>query len=201
MIDKFKNSHTIREIQPGAYAMAIDPVAEGALVPKKDGPFNVVRRTAFGAYELQDATGEILPRHYAPEQLNVVTQDLAQPSEESYEVESILGHTSQDGKLLYKVHWKGYSENEDSLIPYEQFDSDKLVHQYWKGINKTNPHVVAKQHRKKLKTQKEELKHHLATTATTSTKRQTPAVSSNANGNSADTHQVRRSGRGKKARL
>ncbi|KAF9553135.1 hypothetical protein EC968_010647, partial [Mortierella alpina] len=119
MIDKFNNSHTIREIQPGAFVMAIDPIAEGALVPKKDGPFKVVRRTTFGAYELQDATGDILPRHYAPEQLNVVTQDLAQPSEESYEVESILGHSLEDGQLLYKVHWKGYSENEDSFIPYE----------------------------------------------------------------------------------
>ncbi|KAF9944197.1 hypothetical protein BGZ72_002663 [Mortierella alpina] len=153
MIDKFNNSHTIREIQPGAFVMARDPVAVGSMSPSKDGPFKVTRRTTHGAYELQDLT---------------VTQDLAQPSEESYEVESILGHAYKDGKLLYKVRWKGYSENEDSHIPYEQFDSDKLVHQYWKGINKTNPHVVAKQTRKKLKTQKEELKNHLASRATSS---------------------------------
>ncbi|KAF9560539.1 hypothetical protein EC968_006126, partial [Mortierella alpina] len=76
------------------------------------------------------------------------------------------------------------------------FDSDKLIHQYWKGINKTNPHVVAKQRRKKLKTQKEELKNHLATSATTSNKRKAHAASSIANGDAAATLQVRRSGRG-----
>lgn len=176
MIDKFNKSHTIREIQPGTFVMANDPVAEGALTPKKDGPFKVTRKTAFGAYELQDATGEILPRHYAPEQLNVVTQDLDQPSQESYEVESILDHSDKDGKILYKVHWKGYTDDEDSYIPYESFDSDKLVHQYWKKINKTNPHVVRKQERKTLKTQKEELKRHLAHHATVNKQRHASKV-------------------------
>ncbi|KAI8599126.1 hypothetical protein EDD21DRAFT_406271 [Dissophora ornata] len=164
MIDKFNNSHSIREIQSGTYAMADGPVAE------------VTRRTTYGAYELKDATGGILPRHYAPEQLSVVTQDLDQPSDESYKVESILGHLTEDGKVLYRVHRKRYEEDEDSYIPYEKFDCDKLVHQYWKSINKTNPHVVAKQHRKTLKTQKEELKRHLARTKSVadSKKQKTP---------------------------
>lgn len=170
-VDKFNKSHTIREIQTGAFVMAEDPVAEEALTPKKDGPFKVTRGTAFGAYELADATGEILPSHYAPEQLSVVTQDLDEPSEESYEVESILDHTTKDGKIHYKVNWKGYEDSEDSYIAYGQFDSDKLIHQYWKGINKTNPQVVAKQQRKQLKTQKEMLKHHLTQKAVTKRQR------------------------------
>ena len=170
MIDKFNNSHTIREIQPGAFVMARDPVATGSMSPSKDGPFKVTRRTTFGAYELQDLTGEVLPRHYAPEQLEVVTQDLDAQSDERYEVQSIVSHKIEDGAVLYKVHWKGYSDDEDSFIPHSQFDSDKLIHQYWKRINQTNPHVVAKKQRKLLKTQKEELKSYLANTKTAAVK-------------------------------
>ena len=201
MIDKFNKSHTIREIHPGTFVMAIDPVAEGTLTPKKDGPFKVTRKTAFGAYELQDATGQILPRHYAPEQLNVVTQDLEQPSEESYEVESILDHTYKNDQMLYKVHWKGYEDSEDSYIPYERFDSDQLVHQYWKKINKTNPHVVAKHKRKMLKTQKEELKRHLTQQTTIGRQRKVLRTSLSKPLVDADSIQpARRSVRNKKAR-
>ncbi|KAF9921145.1 hypothetical protein BGZ67_000728, partial [Mortierella alpina] len=171
MIDKFNNSHTIREIQPGAFVMARDPVAVGSMSPSKDGPFKVTRRTTHGAYELQDLTGEVLPRHYAPEQLEVVTQDLDAQSDESYEVQSIVDHKVKNGAVLYKVRWKGYSEDEDSLIPHSQFDSDKLIHQYWRRINQTNPHVVAKKQRKLLKTQKEELRTFLANTKTAAVKK------------------------------
>lgn len=202
MIDKFNKSHTIREIQPGTFVMADDPVAEGTLTPKKDGPFKVTRKTAFGAYELQDATGEILPRHYSPEQLNIVTQDLEEPSEESYEVESILDHTYKDGQTLYKVHWKGYEDSEDSYIPYERFNSDKLVHQYWKRINKTNPHMVAKHERKMLTTQKEELKRHLAQQATVAKQRKAQkTVSFKAPVDVDRVHPARRSERTKKAKV
>ncbi|KAF9554148.1 histone H3-K9 methyltransferase KMT1, partial [Mortierella alpina] len=178
MIDKFNNSHTIREILPGAFVMARDPVAVGSMSPSKDGPFKVTRRTAHGAYELQDLTGEVLPRHYAPEQLEVVTQDLDAQSDESYEVQSIVDHKVEDGAVLYKVHWKGYSDDEDSFIPHSHFDSDKLIHEYWKRINQTNPHVVAKKQRKLLKTQKEELMNHLANTKTSAMKKPKSSKSS-----------------------
>ncbi|KAF9981001.1 hypothetical protein BGZ75_007723 [Mortierella antarctica] len=102
MIDKFNSSHTIREIQPGAFVMARDPVAWS---------------------------------------LKIWTH--------SYDV-------------LYKVQWMGYSDDEDSFIPHSQFDSDRLIHQYWKRINQMNPLVVAKKQRKLLRTQKEELQTFLA---------------------------------------
>ncbi|KAF9943956.1 histone H3-K9 methyltransferase KMT1, partial [Mortierella alpina] len=103
--------------------------------------------------------------------LEVVTQDLDAQSDERFEVQSILDHKIEDGAVLYKVHWKGYSDDEDSFIPHSQFDSDRLIHQYWKRINQANPHVVAKQQRKLLRSQQEELKTFLATTKTAAVKK------------------------------
>ncbi|KAK3816631.1 MAG: hypothetical protein J3Q66DRAFT_264931, partial [Benniella sp.] len=92
MIDKFNRTHRILEFPPGSYVMAREELPDGKLSPKYQGPYKVMKRTSNGTYTLMDKTKNELARNYAPEQLKLVTQALDAPSDESYEVESILGH-------------------------------------------------------------------------------------------------------------
>jgi hypothetical protein len=155
MIELFNKTHRIVDYPPGSYVMAKEEVVEGKLDPKYDGPYLVVRRTEFGSYELQDATKEILPRYYAPEQLKLVTQDLDSPNEEEhYEVETILSHRVTSEGMRYLVKWKGYDEDENSELAAENFDSPTLVKKYHKKLQLMNPHAHEKQSRKEQKAQK-----------------------------------------------
>lgn len=158
MIDKFNRSHRILEFPPGSFVMARDPLAEGKLAPKYQGPYKVMARTENGSYTLLDAMNQTLIRDYAPEQLKLVTQALDVETDESYEVEAILGHELTPGGMMYTVKWKGYDSSHNSQLPYDNFDSDKLVRKYWKQLKQQNPHAVAKQARKDQRAQRKVLK-------------------------------------------
>ncbi|KAK3808803.1 MAG: hypothetical protein J3Q66DRAFT_265172, partial [Benniella sp.] len=103
MIDKFNRTHRILEFPPGSYVMAREELPDGKLSPKYQGPYKVMKRTSNGTYALLDKTKNELARNYAPEQLKLVTQALDAPSDESYEVESILGHRLTEGGMVYEV--------------------------------------------------------------------------------------------------
>ncbi|KAJ3299536.1 hypothetical protein HK104_008511 [Borealophlyctis nickersoniae] len=52
--------------------------------------------------------------------------------DELYEVEAILTHKKQKGKVLYLVKWLGYDENDNSWEPQENLVSAKeLLDAYW----------------------------------------------------------------------
>ena len=154
MVEKFNRTHRILEFPPGSFVMARDPLAEGKLAPKYQGPYKVMARTENGSYTLLDTMNQKLSRNYAPEQLKLVTQSLDAPSDESYEVEAILGHELTAGGMIYTVKWKGYDSSHNSELPYDNFDSDKLIRKYWKSLKQLNPHVSAKNARKDQRAQK-----------------------------------------------
>ncbi|KAG0212874.1 hypothetical protein BGX31_001378 [Mortierella sp. GBA43] len=137
--------------------MAREELPDGKLSPKYQGPFKVMARTQNGAYTLLDATNQEIARNYAPEQLKRVTQALDAPSDESYEVESILGHELTEGGMVYKVKWKGFDSSHNENVPYEHFDSDLIIRQYWKRLKQQNPHVIAKQAKKDERARKKAL--------------------------------------------
>jgi len=141
MVDRFNSTHLIMDFPIGSFVMVRDPIHSGALDPKYEGPFKVIRRTTHGTYTLMDKTNSTIPRNFAPEQLKLVTQALDGPddSEDHYEIEAILSHNRTDGgEILYKVKWKGYDEISD--IPYEAFNSKATVNRYYKKLNLQNPH-------------------------------------------------------------
>jgi hypothetical protein len=154
MVDRFNRTHRILEFPPGSFVMARDPLAEGKMAPKYHGPYKVMNRTENGSYTLLDATNAELMRNYAPEQLKLVTQALDASNDESYEVESIIGHDLAEEGVRYLVKWKGYDSSHNSHLAYDDFDSDLIIRQYWKSLNQANPHVQAKKMNKVKRFQK-----------------------------------------------
>jgi len=159
MIDKFNRTHRILEFPPGSFVMAREELPDGKLSPKYQGPYKVMKRTSNGTYILLDKTKNELARNYAPEQLKLVTQALDAPSDESYEVESILGHRLTEGGMVYQVKWKGFDSSHNEEVPYDHFDSDLIIRQYWKRLKQQNPHFIAKRARIEEKVQKRKLRH------------------------------------------
>ncbi|KAF9896104.1 hypothetical protein BX616_008124 [Lobosporangium transversale] len=151
MVEKFNRTHKILQFPPGAFVMAKEELPNGKLAPKYQGPYKVVARTENGAYTLLDATNQKLARNYAPSQLKMVTQALDAPSEESYEIESIVDHELTGKGMMYTVKWKGYDSSYNEQIPYENFDSDIIIRQYWKNLRQQNPHINDRKRKKQQK--------------------------------------------------
>jgi len=147
MIDNFQKDHRILEFPPGSYVMVIDEEATTALDPKYDGPFIVVRRTPRGSYQLRDNMGRSLARNYAPEQMKAVSQsrDITSSDTTHYEIEKILSHSESGGETLYLVKWKGFDDSQNSEIPYKNFDSKKIVADYYTKLNLNNPHSLTRE--------------------------------------------------------
>lgn len=141
MVDKFNAKNRLADYPNGSWVMVVDQKASSSLDPKYEGPFKVVNRTSRGAYILQDLTDEVLPRNYSSDQLKLVTQDLAEEGKR-FEIESILDDQFDQElqEQTYLVKWKGYDDNENLWIPYENFDSKAIVNTYYKRRNKLNPH-------------------------------------------------------------
>lgn len=158
MVDKFNASHFIVDFPEGSYVMVKDQESNSVFDAKYEGPFKVVRRTSRGAYILKDATDELLKRHYSPEQLKPVDKESDNlDSDQSYEVESIVSHRlNSAGEWVYTVKWKGYDESFNDEIPYDNFDSKAIIHNYHKKLNELNPHKIAKKTKRNLKEMKTE---------------------------------------------
>jgi hypothetical protein len=53
---------------------------------------------------------------------------------EPYEIEKVIGHRRDKNRLLYKVRWKGYSEEDDTEIPASSFDTQDCLKEYWQSL-------------------------------------------------------------------
>ena len=60
--------------------------------------------------------------------------DREESENESYEIERIIDH-KKDGKdkYSYLVRWKGYDSSNDSWVKQEDFNSTKIIKDYWKS--------------------------------------------------------------------
>ncbi len=125
----------------GSTVMLLDPKRTNKFEPKYIGPYTVIRRSRNGAYLLKDATGMPLDRHVPIDQLKIVIKGKQRrqidQDQEVFEVETILEHRGVPGAYEYRVHWKGYSTEEDSWEPASSFLDDKVIQQYWK-LNKAS---------------------------------------------------------------
>ncbi|GJJ75097.1 hypothetical protein EMPS_07455 [Entomortierella parvispora] len=132
MIARFNATVLHNEFPDGAKVMTLDPIRGNKLTPRYEGPYTVVRRTTGGSYELRDGTGESLSRNYAPSQLKLVLEDLN--TLPIFEIEYILDHRphpSRKGEWEYKAKWAGYSKDDYTWEPEENFIEKQCIREYW----------------------------------------------------------------------
>jgi Chromo (CHRromatin Organisation MOdifier) domain len=129
-------THTQINIPEGSYVMLRDNTRRRKLDPRYEGPFKVRRKTG-KTYTLEDNSGALLPRNYAPSALKLISADPVFLSE-SFQVDTILNHrATTDGKYDYLVRWKNHSEEHDSWEPASNFDDEATIINYW---NRRGPH-------------------------------------------------------------
>ncbi|KAG5673044.1 hypothetical protein PVAND_003121 [Polypedilum vanderplanki] len=58
-----------------------------------------------------------------------------------YEVEAIVDHKKEKGRTLYRIRWKGYSQNQDTWQPGSELSCKDLLKKYKKKIERENKDV------------------------------------------------------------
>lgn len=139
---KFGQSHNIiKEIPVGAEVMILNVNRTSKTEPRYIGYFTVKRKNKGGSYILEDKTGALYPRNVPPNQIKVISQEVVIPAENTYEVQAIIDHKGSPGKYLYRVRWKGYTEDDDTWEPAENFDNQAFINKYWKRRNEKQVEV------------------------------------------------------------
>ncbi|KAG2199290.1 hypothetical protein INT46_005790 [Mucor plumbeus] len=128
--DKYKN--VVNDYPSGTYVMVRIPTLKGSLMPSYEGPYTVIRKTKGGSYVLQNETGVLMSRDYAPKELKVVSKDNVEDDSETYEIEDILDHKGTGNNIEYKIRWKGYSHEHDSWLKPEMIAHESTIQQYWR---------------------------------------------------------------------
>ena len=118
----------------GSTVMLKDPLRQNKFEPKYIGPYTISRRARNGGYVLVNATGDLYDRHVPADQLKLVAKsrrriDVEQPI---YEVHRIIDHRGEPGHYEYLVDWKGYTEEERTWEPQDQFMDQSVIQTYWR---------------------------------------------------------------------
>ena len=113
--------------------MLRDPDRKDKFQAKYLGPYSVLRRTRWGAYQLRDMSGDNLDRAVPADQLKLVSRkpraiDLAS---RAYNVDEIVSHRGTSGNYEYEVKWTGFPMT--SWEPAPSFLNDKTIDDYWKA--------------------------------------------------------------------
>jgi transposase InsO family protein len=86
----------------------------GTLENEYVGPYMIESKNRTGAITLIASNGTPLPRLVRPNQLKFVSHFASDFKQDVYEVETIIDHRGEGDNREYKVHWKGYSSDEDN---------------------------------------------------------------------------------------
>ncbi|GAN11843.1 hypothetical protein MAM1_1096d11455 [Mucor ambiguus] len=128
--DKYKN--VVDDYPPGTHVMVRIPTLKGSLMPSYEGPYTVIRKTKGGSYVLQNETGVLMDRDYAPRELKVVNKNNIDEDDETFEIEDILEHKGSGKATEYKIRWKGYSHEYDSWVTPDLITHESTIQKYWR---------------------------------------------------------------------
>ena len=97
-------------------------------------PFTVTRVLPSGALRVKDAYGALLPRTVAVSAVRKFTGARpaveTDPAKVSYEVERIVDHKKEGGRMLYLVEWAHWPASQSTWEPASSFDSPTTIKQY-----------------------------------------------------------------------
>jgi hypothetical protein len=113
-------------INPHSLELINEKGASRKLMQRKIGPFEVIDIISPTAYKLRLPDSykghnvfnlQHLTKYYRSEEANrptLVNSRETMPYSEEYEVEKIVGERKNNGKLYYRVRWKGYNAEDDT---------------------------------------------------------------------------------------
>jgi transposase InsO family protein len=108
----------------------------GTLEHEYIGPYMIESKNRTGAITLIASNGTPLPRLVRPNQLKFVSHFSPNFKQDVFEVDAIVDHRGEGDNREYKVHWKGYSSDEDTWEPVSNlFDSEWSINKYLASLN------------------------------------------------------------------
>ena len=127
-----KAQNVINEpLKPGTQVYIRSMKIQGKLEPKFHGPYTVQSQTSGGNYKLVNSTGTEMKQTYPRSRLKIVANE----ANDSYEIEKILDHRNNGGKLEYFVKWIGYPMDDCSWVKESNFDTTEIIEDYWNKLN------------------------------------------------------------------
>ncbi|KAG1121361.1 hypothetical protein G6F42_012503 [Rhizopus arrhizus] len=128
--DEYKN--VVKDYPSGTHVMVRIPTLKGSLMPSYEGPYTIIRKTKGGSYVLQNETGVLMDRDYAPRELKVVNKNNIEDDDEAFEIEDILEHKGSGKNTEYKIRWKGYSHEHDLWVTPDLITHESTIQKYWR---------------------------------------------------------------------
>jgi transposase InsO family protein len=102
------------------------------------GPYMIESKSRMGAITLITPQGTPLPRMVRSNQLKFVSHFNPEFKENVWEVDRIVDHRGEGDNREYKVHWKGYSSDEDTWEPISNlFDAEWSINNYLETLPPT----------------------------------------------------------------
>ena len=94
------------------------------------GPYMIESKNRMGAITLVTPQGTPLPRLVRPNQLKFVSHFNPEFKENVWEVDKIVDHRGEGDNREYKVHWKGYSSDENTWEPVSNLFDAECINKY-----------------------------------------------------------------------
>ncbi|OHT08518.1 hypothetical protein TRFO_22940 [Tritrichomonas foetus] len=64
---------------------------------------------------------------------SIISTSSEEKDDHEYEVEKIIDHKMIDGKIFFKIRWKGYTENEDTWEKNDDLKCIEVIDEYMKA--------------------------------------------------------------------
>jgi transposase InsO family protein len=129
--ERHDRTHIIRRspLPVGTLVMIDNVTRKNKFESPREGPYRIVSVTKNGSYNLQDDTGDILPRSVPSHQVHNIGSDI--PFGNSFTLSSIIAHRGPPHQREYKIRWKGRPSSEDSWEPTANINDPAAITTYW----------------------------------------------------------------------
>ena len=115
---------------PGDWVLILQPGRIHKMSMPHVGPFRVVEGPDDrDRYRLRDLHFRVRHRWFSVKRLKAyppLARGVEELGEDYYIIERIVGHRLQEGKILYKVRWQGYSSRHDSEVGVTDMNASAL---------------------------------------------------------------------------